>query len=151
VTFSGENQVLYFAYGSNLWLEQMQRRCPDHRLIGLGCLEGYRWFITSRGYASILLMPGNYVLGIVYELSVNDEISLDICEGVEQGKYYKQQLPVLIAGIEKPCMTYIDFVIEEGVPHSEYILRINKGIRDAGLPKQYVEQYLSSYLPVIDL
>jgi hypothetical protein len=33
---------LYFAYGSNLWLEQMQIRCPYHRIIGMGSLGGYR-------------------------------------------------------------------------------------------------------------
>jgi hypothetical protein len=139
--------MLYFAYGSNLWLKQMRERCPEHRLIGSGCLHGYRWIITSRGYASIVFSPEDRVFGIVYELSILDELCLDTFEGVLQGKYYKQYLPIVVDGVDIRCMTYIDPITEEGSSQPEYIVRINKGIRDAGLPKEYVEHYLRSFIP----
>jgi len=152
---AGDNQVnfveggmLYFAYGSNLLLKQMQLRCPDHRIIGQGKLTGYRWLITSRGYASIVKSAAAHVLGIVYDLSETDIQALDSYEGVKQGSYYKQQVFVQVNDRDMPCMTYIDPVIEEGVPHQEYITRINHGIQDAGLPEEYIELYLRSFIPV---
>lgn len=44
---------MFSAYGSNLWRRQMMARCPQQREIGAGCLTGWRWIITARGYASI--------------------------------------------------------------------------------------------------
>jgi gamma-glutamylcyclotransferase len=59
---------LYFAYGSNLWLEQMQNRCPSHRVIGAGILENYRWIISKRGYANIVKSADDEVQGVVSKL-----------------------------------------------------------------------------------
>jgi len=33
--------VYYFGYGSNIWIDQMNRRCPDNKYIGLGLLRGW--------------------------------------------------------------------------------------------------------------
>lgn len=140
--------MLYFAYGSNLWREQMHRRCPGHRLIGPACLTGYRWIITSRGYASIIASPTDRVEGLLYELSPTDEQELDRYEGVEQSCYFKQQVTVQREGIEISCMTYIDPVSDEGTPRTEYIGRINRGIADAGLSPGYVNRYLRGFIPV---
>lgn len=34
-------EKLYFAYGSNINLDQMDMRCPDARVVGTVVLEGY--------------------------------------------------------------------------------------------------------------
>lgn len=49
-------KTLYFAYGSNLSLEQMSQRCPLSQLHypPLAILPGYRWVICPRGYANIV-------------------------------------------------------------------------------------------------
>jgi gamma-glutamylcyclotransferase len=39
---------LYFAYGSNLDVEQMKRRCPESKVLVPGCLRGYRLDFTWR-------------------------------------------------------------------------------------------------------
>ena len=44
----------YFAYGSNLWLCQMNKRCPNNRIYGYGILKKYRWIVNERGYANII-------------------------------------------------------------------------------------------------
>lgn len=72
----------YFAYGSNLSFKQMGERCPKHKKVGKGVLEGYKWFISSRGYANVIKSPGDIVHGFVYEISKDDERTLDRCEGV---------------------------------------------------------------------
>jgi gamma-glutamylcyclotransferase (GGCT)/AIG2-like uncharacterized protein YtfP len=143
----GEGIVLYFAYGSNLWRHQMTNRCPDHREIGAGCLTGWYWIITTRGYASIVVSEGDYVLGTVYELTESDVLSLDQFEGVAHGNYLKEMISVNVCGREMICLVYIDPIIEEGNPKEEYVVRINNGIRDAGFPDEYVTRYLRSFVP----
>lgn len=34
-------QALYFGYGSNIWVEQMNRRCPENKYFGLGVLRDW--------------------------------------------------------------------------------------------------------------
>ena len=139
--------MLYFAYGSNLWRQQMIRRCPDQREIGTGRLKGWRWIITTRGYASIVASEGDYVLGTVFELSKADVLSLDRFEGVEQGNYRKEMIIFDVEGRSLNGLVYIDLVTEEGIPKEEYITRINNGIRDAGFPDEYVTRYLRPFVP----
>jgi gamma-glutamylcyclotransferase (GGCT)/AIG2-like uncharacterized protein YtfP len=142
-----EGNMLYFAYGSNLWRHQMIERCPEHREIGAGNLAGWRWIITTRGYASIVVSEGYYVLGIVYELSESDVRNLDRFEGVAKGAYRKETLAVDVDGRGLNCLVYIDPVTEEGQPREEYITRINNGIRDAGFPDEYITRSLRPFVP----
>lgn len=145
----GVDNLLYFAYGSNLWRRQMTARCPEHREIGAGRLNGWRWIITTRGYASIVVSEGDYVLGTVYELSVADVLSLDRFEGVAHGDYRKEMIAVDVNGQELDCLVYIDPVALAGKPKEEYVARINSGIRDAEFPEAYVAQYLRPFVPAM--
>jgi len=142
-----EGNVLYFAYGSNLWRQQMFGRCPNHREIGTGKLKQWRWIITTRGYASIVVSEGDYVLGTVYDLSEADVRNLDRFEGVAQGNYRKEMITIEVDEKSLNCLVYIDQVTKEGEPKNEYITRINNGIRDAGFPEEYVTTYLRPFVP----
>jgi hypothetical protein len=51
---SAKPQTLYFGYGSNLWLHQMQLRCPTSQYLGVARLPNYRWIINDRGYANVV-------------------------------------------------------------------------------------------------
>ncbi len=139
--------MYHFAYGSNLWRQQMASRCPDHRLIGTGRLDGWRWIITTRGYASIVVSEGDYVLGTVYDLSDADVRNLDRFEGVARGDYDKEMIMVKQGERALDCLVYIDPVTGEGRPQEEYIARINNSIRDAGLDADYVSHYLRPFVP----
>lgn len=139
--------MFYFAYGSNLWRQQMLSRCPEQAVIGLGCIKGWRWIITIRGYASIVRSEFDYVLGTVYELSETDVKNLDRYEGVSRGDYYKEMIEVCVNGRVMECLVYIDPVVEEGNPKKEYIARINDGIRDAVLGDEYIVRYLRPFIP----
>jgi hypothetical protein len=96
----------YFAYGSNMHPVQMQKRCPDSRLIGPVRLDG--WHITfspKHSGANIYQLHcaaesetqaadmGPNVWGIAYEISEKDEAVLDICESVAQNSYEKTIIP----------------------------------------------------------
>ena len=138
---------LYFAYGSNMWTEQMEARCPNQRLVGAGVLKGYRWIISSRGYANIIESPSDVVLGVIYEISDSDERNLDRYEGVGSGSYRKELLRVEVDGSHITCLVYIDPIEEEGLPKAEYIRRINSGIKDAKLPREYVQNCIRKFVP----
>jgi gamma-glutamylcyclotransferase (GGCT)/AIG2-like uncharacterized protein YtfP len=89
-------KTLYFAYGSNLHLKQMARRCPNSKYVGRATLAKYRWQINERGYANVIGAPGYNVQGLVYELDGEDEARLDKNEGVSKGSYSKTYAPVTL-------------------------------------------------------
>lgn len=137
----------YFAYGSNLWLAQMNSRCPGNTRIGPGVLCGYRWLINTHGYATLIQAQGEAVHGMVYTLTAADEKSLDDYEEVRSGLYRKQECVVKMKEREVSCLVYIDPVTSEGVPDAAYIARINYGLRDARLPGEYVERVIRRFVP----
>jgi len=138
----------YFAYGSNLWLEQMSGRCPNHKVIGKGILKGYRWIISERGYANVVKSKPDEVHGVVYEVTESDEESLDKKEGVDRGLYRKEIIVAEIDGQSKNCLVYVDPVEQAGNPQQEYMERVNKGIIDSKLSSEYVERYIRVFVPV---
>ena len=77
--------LLYFAYGSNMDLNQMDFRCPDAQALETVRLEGYRLAFRSnggnRGVATILPDPDSYVDGVLWEISPEDERNLNFYEG----------------------------------------------------------------------
>ena len=166
--------VLYFGYGSNLWLEQMSLRCPSSTYIGVARIKGYRWLINTRGYANIVETPGDpssEVFGLVYRLTSVDESKLDKNEGTHHvpPAYTKEMMggEVWIAGDQGPkieqviigssgceqheLLLYIDRRrTEEGTPREEYVKRMNLGITDAvskGVPRGYIDSVLRRYIP----
>jgi gamma-glutamylcyclotransferase len=142
---------LYFAYGSNLWLKQMKDRCPSSKKVGTGILHSYKWGINPRRYANVCPSSSHVVYGIVYTLSSFDEAELDCREGVSLGYYEKKDLDVELLSTEKEastirCLVYID---PKGLfgPSGEYIDRINSGLKDANLPKEWVQQNIRPFVP----
>jgi len=93
----------------------MIKRCPDHRYIGNGILQGYRWIISERGYANIIKSESDEVHGVVYEISDTDEQRLDRYEGVGKGRYEKEMMAVEIDGKTCICLVYVDPVMEDAV------------------------------------
>ncbi len=142
--------IFYFAYGSNLWRNQMRDRCPGHKEAGYGVLRGYRWIISQRGYATIVAAPCDEVHGKVYMLTESDECSLDRHEGVAEGRYRKEIVPVVLDGHSTPCLVYIDQVETEGVAWPEYVGRINRGISDSELCPEYVARSVRKFIPVTE-
>ena len=47
----------YFAYGSNMNLEQMAVRCPGARMVDLVRKTGWRYLINQRGYVTSIDDP----------------------------------------------------------------------------------------------
>lgn len=75
----------YFAYGSNMNLEQMEYRCPDSWPIVNVVLDGYRLAFRGNssgcGVATILPEKDSRVEGVMWQISEQDEAHLDRYEG----------------------------------------------------------------------
>jgi gamma-glutamylcyclotransferase (GGCT)/AIG2-like uncharacterized protein YtfP len=79
---------LYFAYGSNLDVQQMHGRCAEAvRLLAPGCLRGYTLAFNEYasswggGVADVVMAPQQEVWGLVYDVSLAGLERLDVYEG----------------------------------------------------------------------
>ncbi|KAJ7156982.1 Butirosin biosynthesis, BtrG-like protein [Mycena crocata] len=157
-------KTIYFGYGSNLWREQMNSRCPDNKCLGIARLRDWRWIINTRGYANVIPSKGDEVWALLYDLSPSDEVSLDIYEGVPSS-YVKQTICVEYFGKNSygeirhgrrmvDALVYVDVDrMLDGPPEEEYVHRMNCAITDAlkeGVPKTYINKYLRPCIPFPD-
>lgn len=73
--------LLYFAYGSNMNVNQMAFHCPDAEPVDTLRLMNYRLAFrdngSGTGVATILPERGSYVDGILWRISAEDERHLD--------------------------------------------------------------------------
>jgi len=76
--------MLYFAYGSNMNLEQMQYRCPGSKPVGAARLRG--WSLRERLHADIEEEEWSVVEGVLWEVTGNHVFQLDAYEGYP--RYY---------------------------------------------------------------
>ena len=127
----------YFAYGSNLHLEQMRRRCPGCRAVGACRLPGFE--LVFRRVADIVPSLGGSVPGAIYSISRTDEMALDRYEGFRAadpllGMYRKEHFPAEIAGETVEVMYYTMNGGDIQPPSEFYLGIIREGYRNWGLP-----------------
>ncbi|KAJ6443834.1 AIG2 family protein [Purpureocillium lavendulum] len=107
----------YFAYGSNLHIKQMKRRCPNSRYIGHARLADHRWQINERGYANVVAADGRWVDGLVYEIDDRDETKLDVNEGVAKNAYEKRYMAVLLHRAHRALYRRpVSWIVDKGGP-----------------------------------
>ena len=129
--------MYYFAYGSNLSLKQMKKRCPDSKPVSTAILPNYTMIFTgwSRqwhgGIATIRISPGAKVKGAIYEVSAGDLRLLDKYEDCPR-TYDRINVRVITADDEYvEAVTYIKpRQSEETKPSQEYLVIIREGYRD---------------------
>lgn len=92
-------RTLYFAFGSNMDVEQMQRRCLSAREVAPSVLDGYRFAYAGvsasrgAGVATVIKDPESYVEGMLYSITVEDLLRLDGFEGAPHW-YQRKRLTV---------------------------------------------------------
>lgn len=131
---------LYLAYGSNLNLEQMKRRCPTATVYGKGVIEGYRLlFKGTKGNAYLTIEPhqGEAVPVVVWDIKPKDEMALDRYEGYPNF-YHKEDMTIELEHGEKvKAMVYImtNKMIDRihlNLPSERYLLTVAEGYKSAG-------------------
>ena len=141
---------LYFAYGSNLDLEQMVQRCPDAEIVGPVRLENYELRFRGNGFATVTPKKGGVVYGLVWKITPNCEQSLDRYEGYPR-HYTKETVTVKdAAGAELPVMVYImaePYCRQPALPSPYYYRVIQRGFEANGLP---VESLQAAWSRTID-
>jgi gamma-glutamylcyclotransferase (GGCT)/AIG2-like uncharacterized protein YtfP len=143
---------LYFAYGSNLSVHQMERRCPNSKPLEIGCLKGYRLAFThcssgwDSGVADIVADPTQEVWGLIYKLSPEDLHRLDDYEGYPSVyTRFKTSIKTLTDNVPD-VWVYTVVQKKSFVPPSKvYIELIKKSAIELGFPKTY-----RSYLDTIE-
>lgn len=136
----------YFAYGSNLWIDQMAKRtgpiAADENRPRRAALPDYQLIFNMRGeegqvFANIHT-PGKGVLGVVYRCSPEALTRLD---GYERGYERRRVIVTAENGERLEAFTYIaepPNVVYGRRPSAEYLLRIVTGARQHGLPETYI-------------
>ena len=144
----------YFAYGSNLVIEQMKRRCPSfaaHPAVqGRAVLPGYRlaYPVMSHGdwgggVAGLEPAgPDEAVHGVVYEVDDAALAALDQYEDVAGGLYRREAVTVrLDDGRDCRCITYFAIPEPGGPfrPSRRYVDAILRGARAHALPAAWLK------------
>ena len=135
----------YIAYGSNMNLEQMNRRCPGARLISTGCLHGYQ--IEFNRHATIVQKnsPTASVPVAVWEITRKHEHQLDHYEGFPH--YYRKITCTVDMDAKEHIQGMAYQMCEEGFfpPAIDYFEGIRDAYEDLGLRSE-IKQVLQPAL-----
>lgn len=130
---------LHFAYGSNMDVAAMARRCPRARLLGRARLPRWRFLIMPSGFASVSPEPRSMVHGALWEVPVSDVPALDRYEQVGQGLYVKKMIPVLREPHGAvPALVYVGAAPNQGAVWPGYLAEIVMAAKRLELPAPYV-------------
>lgn len=132
-----KNIKLYVAYGSNLNVEQMKRRCPTAEIVGAGELRD--WELSFRRVATIEPKKGAVTPVGVWRIKARDEWALDRYEGFPH-LYRKENVEVKMkSGETIRAMVYIMNSGKPEPPFMIYYLTIQTGYKDFGLDPNYLQ------------
>lgn len=134
--------MLYFAYGSNLNIENMAHRCPAAKKVGRLFVEDAA--LVFRGVADVTIRENSVVPGGLWEITRACERSLDQYEGVASNFYLKRYLTIKRKGKKEQVLFY-QMRMSTGVqPPSEFYLEvIAQGYRDFNLPLEVLDAALA--------
>jgi len=127
---------LYFAYGSNLNVSQMARRCPAAVKVGKFMLADAK--LVFRGVADVVGEPGAGCHGGIWLITAACEEALDRYESYnpvdpEAGMYCKTVLPITGYGEHTELMLYQMNSTGIMPPSVYYLNSIKQGYKDFGL------------------
>ena len=126
-----DDDVWYFAYGSNMNPTRMIERNMNFTRRASGTLKGFVLAFNKRAYkkpgvafANIMPSDNGVVHGLMYRFPLRDLPNLDSREGVSSGHYFRKELQILTAtGIQDAvCYIACDDQVAEGLtPEDAYI------------------------------
>ena len=135
---SATGESTYFAYGSNMDVNQMAERCPGAIQAGVAVLPRHRFLINARGVATIVPDLTERVYGLLWSLSPKHVAALDGFEGVAIGHYQRRYLSVSAHGLPRLALVYVAVNSEPGPPRPGYVEKILVAARGLGLPEEYL-------------
>ncbi|APM39883.1 gamma-glutamylcyclotransferase family protein [Clostridium kluyveri] len=129
---------IYAAYGSNMNLKQMKRRCPKAKVVGIGEVRNYKLTFrgTSSGVANIEESSKGAVPIVLWEITKECEKALDIYEGYPK-MYVKKDIQVVTKESTVTAMAYVMAKEYEKLPAEPvryYVDVIRQGYVDNKIP-----------------
>ena len=135
----------------------MRARCSGSRFECVARLENYRLCFPRHsqkrhgGVSSIEQALGMTVWGVVYQIPDSQILSLDGCEGYQEGRPAEQNAYNKVfmdvedtAGHKRVCRVYIANVQGQHLPSQKYymscIIRGAEQHEPQGIPSEYVEE-----------
>ena len=141
---------LYFAYGSNMHPEQIQKRCAHPERVAVASLDGYRLGfyghnpVWDGGFETIVAAPGERLWGVVYALTNSNWECLDQWQDARMdgtGSYFHSPAEVVdVEGNRYETLLYKYDVRGAVAPPSEgFLAYILEGARQQNLPESYLQ------------
>lgn len=134
-------EMLYIAYGSNLNVEAMRRRCPSAVVAGTGFLHGYG--LVFRTYLTAEPNEKKELPVAVWQITPSDEAVLDEYEGFP-ALYRKEYLEVELDGTPRRALIYLMNDRPKHHPTDAYFADCLQGYRDFSFNTQYLYDALTA-------
>ena len=136
-----DNQMLYFAYGSNLNHFQMKRRCKDSVFLRKINLSNFRLTFRSKYRAADIEPKKNSIVpGALFKISKSDEKKLDVYE--DYPILYKK---IFFMYYNKKVMTYyMNKKSSFRYPTERYLNVIKQGYKHCKLDTKYLMEALKN-------
>lgn len=134
----------YLAYGSNLNVEQMKKRCPEAEIVGTAVIENselvFKGSLTG-SYLTIEKRTGAKTPVGVWKVNAKDERALDFYEGYPRF-YYKKEMTVKMNNGKK--VAAFAYIMREnrpyGIPSESYVGTCLAGYRSFGFDEKYLAE-----------
>ena len=125
---------IYAAYGSNMHLGQMKKRCPKAEVIGKGDLLGYKLTFRGRGagVANVEVHEHGSVSIVLWAITKECERALDRYEGYPT-LYTKEVVTIATVDGERTAMLYAmtkQYEDMPAMPSEHYFEIIKQGYLD---------------------
>ena len=148
-----ERRKKYIAYGSNLNLGQMARRCPTARVIGKVEIKDHELLFRGGSLSAVATVEpkaGSNVPVLIWEIEPEDERNLDIYEGYPR-LYGKVDLEVQTEDGSESIMAYtMNEGHEIGKPSMRYLETITTGYLEAGFDVNRLLQSVSYCKEIVE-
>lgn len=136
----------YLAYGSNMNIEDMKKRCPDAELVTTGQIDEWRLlFKGEHGYATIDPDYHYSVPVVVWNIGERDVKALDLYEK-DSVIYRKGTLTAVTKKGKITGMVYIMMTPDkpDKKPSDEYIDTLKQAYKEHDLPMERLEEALEA-------
>jgi hypothetical protein len=134
---------VYAAYAANMDPARMATRCPHSPVRGTGWLNGWRLTFAGEQHgwdgalATVVESPGSQVFVTLYDVTTEDEATLDEWESTV---YTKLRLRVDTLEGDVLAWLYVLDDYEGGLPSASYLGVLVEAAAAAGAPEDYVAE-----------
>ena len=143
--------LYYFAYGSNMLHERLQRRVSSANPMGVAKLGGYRLAFRKRsmdGSAKCDLVSdtASEAYGVLFEMKEEELPFLDRAEGVGFG-YERVERQLYYRTREIGAFLYLAqprYITTTDLPYSWYLQFVLHGAKQNALPPAYIQRIAST-------